>query len=125
MLKSLKQIVYVKIETNCLIVLNASSGKKVEARGDFSNQRLAVANFMQAEKLLRNAITKVCDKGLLSASPTVVIHQIYKNEGGLSEVELRVLNELGLGAGARQVTIWQGNSLTREQLQNGAYITSS
>ena len=40
---------------------------------------------------------------------------------GLSEVENRVLREIGLGAGAINVYIWQGHNLTSDDIKNEIY----
>lgn len=42
----------------------------------------------------------------------MVIQPMEKTNGGLSEVEERILRELAISAGARKVVIWVGNKLT-------------
>ena len=60
-------------------------------------------------------------KKFFAFSPIVIMHQIYKSEGGLSEVEQRVLRELGLDSGGREVHVWQGSRLSLQDLLNGKY----
>lgn len=64
---------------------------------------------------------EVYPKSFFRSNPIVVIHQIYNSEGGLCEIEDRILREAALGAGARQVFVWQGMPLTSTQLQNKEY----
>ena len=40
-----------------------------------------------------------------------MIHQLEKTEGGLTDIEDRVLRELALGAGAREVVIYLGDKI--------------
>jgi rod shape-determining protein MreB len=51
----------------------------------------------------------------------MVMHQLYLAEGGLCEIEDRILRELALGAGAREVFVWSGEPLTKEQLVGKVY----
>lgn len=37
-------------------------------------------------------------------------------EGGLSGIELRAIRELAFGAGARKVVIWEGKTLTDNEV---------
>lgn len=81
----------------------------------FTSQRLLVGNFSEAEKALSQGIQELLGGGLFKKSPTVVIHPMEKVEGGLCEVELKVFNELALGAGASKVIIHLGAELDKEQ----------
>lgn len=50
------------------------------------------------------------------------MHPMIKTEGGLCEVEERILKELGRTAGGKKIFIWLGTPLTREQLLSKKYI---
>ncbi|WP_299488585.1 rod shape-determining protein [Acaryochloris sp. IP29b_bin.137] len=76
----------------------------------FDHSRSFVANFTYAEKILRHLIRKLLSNPLIT-SPRVIMHQLEKNEGGLTEIEERVLRELALGAGAREVIVFQGSKI--------------
>lgn len=39
------------------------------------------------------------------------MHQLEKTEGGLTSIEDRILRELALGAGAREVVIYLGDKI--------------
>jgi rod shape-determining protein MreB and related proteins len=77
---------------------------------------LAIGQFQIAEKLLANGLNDLCPNKFFSVSPIIVMHQLHLAEGGLSEIEERVLKELALGVGARKVHVWQGLPLTKEQV---------
>jgi hypothetical protein len=47
----------------------------------------------------------------------MLILPMEKTEGGLSQVEERVLQELALGAGARRALVWVGQELSDQELR--------
>jgi rod shape-determining protein MreB len=73
----------------------------------FKHSRSFVADFMCAEKILQHAIYTMHNSKIRPA-PRVIIHQLEKTDGGLTDIEERVLRELALGAGAREVVIYLG-----------------
>lgn len=123
----LNPIIYARVEQNCFDLLHAQSNTRYKAVSatPFASARLAVASFSVAESTLKAALPSVLPNGIFKFSATMVIHQVYLCEGGLSEVEERVMRELGYGAGARRVYVWQGQQLSVEQLLNKAYIIST
>lgn len=82
-------------------------GPHVKIENPFSHPRSFVANFGLAEKVLQYGIAQV-NTSKLPPSPRVVMHQLEKTEGGLTGIEDRVLRELALGAGAREVVVHIG-----------------
>ncbi len=87
------------------------TGVNVEVVNPFSHPRLMISNFTYAEKVLLHAIRSLFAARFFAPSPRVIIHQLEKNEGGLTEVEERVLRELALGAGAREVVVYSGSKV--------------
>lgn len=81
----------------------------VEVVNPFSHPRLLVANFQQAERVIKILVTKLCRKKLFSPSPRIVFQPMEKLEGGITDIEMRVYRELCLGAGAREVVIYLGS----------------
>ncbi|XQW85672.1 rod shape-determining protein [Thalassotalea piscium] len=73
----------------------------------FKHNRSFVADFMCAEKILQHGIYTMHNSKIKPA-PRVIIHQLEKTDGGLTDIEERVLRELALGAGAREVVIYLG-----------------
>ncbi len=116
-----ENVIYIQIEHDCFNFLHVQSNKSTKIYGKFSNGRLAIAHFKVAEKALKEGVYEVYPKSFFRSNPTVVIHQIYNSEGGLCEIEDRILREAALGAGARQVFVWQGTPLTSTQLQSKEY----
>lgn len=76
----------------------------------FSHPRSFVGDVRLAEKVLQHAVSKLHSKGF-RAAPRVVVHQLMKTEDGLTDIEVRVLRELALGAGAREVVIHLGGRI--------------
>lgn len=91
------------------------SGRELHLQADpaFSNQRLLVANFSAAQQLLQRCVDELLPKRFLRLSlpPQLLIQPLEHLEGGLSQVEERILLELGLGCGARKVRLHLGNEL--------------
>lgn len=78
----------------------------------FSHPRLLVSDFRNAERVLRHAIREVHPAQFVTPSPVVIMHPLEKLEGGLTDIECRVFRELALGAGARQVHLHVGDTLS-------------
>ena len=83
------------------------TGPDLKVQNPFSHTRSFVADFLLAEKVLQYGIFEI-HKSKIRPSPRVVMHQLEKTEGGLTGIEERVLRELALGAGAREVVIHLG-----------------
>ncbi len=65
---------------------------------------------MCAEKILQHGIYTM-HNSKIRPSPRVIVHQLEKTDGGLTDIEQRVLRELAVGAGAREVVIYLGNKI--------------
>ena len=88
----------------------------------FAHPRSLVSDFTLAELVLKAFVRRVFgSKRLFLPSPTSVIHPLGEHAGGLTQVELRALRELALGAGAASVKVWQGPTLTDAQLLSGEF----
>lgn len=79
----------------------------------FKHNRSFISDFMCAEKILQHAIYSM-NTSKIRPSPRVIIHQLEKTEGGLTDIEERVLRELALGAGAREVVIYLGGKINTQ-----------
>ncbi|QYK10861.1 rod shape-determining protein [Shewanella mangrovisoli] len=88
-------------------------GEGVRLVNPFSHPRMFVASFELAEKLLQYGISQLHTSGF-RATPRVIVHQLEKTEGGLTDIEDRVLRELAMGAGAREVVIYLGPRLNTD-----------
>ena len=117
-----QQIIYLEVLQNRVLITDCESEQHFEVLGDFSNQRLAIAHFAACEAKLSQAIGQIKRKSILHTF-TFVMHQQAHNEGGLCEVEERILMELGSGLGARKVIVWQGQPLSLEALKQRKFET--
>jgi rod shape-determining protein MreB len=118
-----------------LVGLSDSDPPKIEAVGasakvlsrcvnPFSHPRVLVSDYIIAERLLLHAFKTVSGKFWLRAAPVAVMHVTEDLEGGLTDMERRVLQELAEGVGARKVYIWEGRELTDEELRSGVHRQS-
>ncbi|WP_317932368.1 hypothetical protein [Halioxenophilus sp. WMMB6] len=111
---------YIKISINKFLIKNLSTGDDwitEHPAQPFTNDRLLVANFSVAEPVLRNLLKSCIGGMLLKKQARVLIQPLALVDGGLSEVEEKVLRELGLAAGAYKVVLHVGDELSNEQAQ--------
>jgi hypothetical protein len=110
-------LVYVRISTNVLSLKLIDSDRAVRlvAESPFSDKRMLVGNFTNAEALLKQGL-KQLRSSWLSLSPGVLMHPLENIDGGLNQIEERVYRELALGAGAHKVVVWSGAELTDAQV---------
>lgn len=87
----------------------------LEVVNPFAHPRMLIANFAKAEKVLAYAVKHICRGRLFTVSPRVVCQPMEKLEGGITDVEARAFRELCLGAGAREVVLYQGAPLVLAQ----------
>jgi rod shape-determining protein MreB len=106
--------VYVRIWRNRLETRCIESGEVVTSASgeEFSTDRLLVGRFKVAEQRLRDAFGKVLPGRFIRPSVFALMHPVEMVEGGLSEVEERVLLELAASAGARRYATHVGAELS-------------
>jgi rod shape-determining protein MreB len=123
MLKIFDQVVYVQLKKNAFNVYHVQKDKSLEVQAStpFSTDRLAIGNFAPALETLKKALVQISPKSLFRVSPKLIMHQLYPVDDELSQVEERVLRELAVFAGSRQIYIWSGNPLSKEQLLGKVY----
>jgi rod shape-determining protein MreB and related proteins len=104
---------YVQISVDRIEVRNVRSGRSYVEVADpgFSTPRLLIGQFTLAQELLRRVVA-----GALGWWPfrlrRFVMHPLERIEGGLSQIEERVLLELAAAAGSRRTVVWIGESLS-------------
>ncbi len=81
------------------------SGSNITVLNPFDHKRWFVGDFACAEKVLQYAVREVLGHNKFVLSPRIVMHQLEKVDGGLTDIEERVLKELAMGAGAREVLV--------------------
>ncbi|MBI4996096.1 MAG: rod shape-determining protein [Rhodocyclales bacterium] len=87
----------------------------------FAHPRSLVSDFTAAEQLLKAFMAKLQTPGIFAVAPSVVMHPLGDPEGGFTQIEVRAIQELALGAGARAVKVWQGRPLTDHELMTGQF----
>lgn len=111
----MRPTLYLKLSCNQMQLRHLQSGRELLLPADppFSNQRLLVADFAAAQHLLQRGIKTLLPMRFmrLSRPPQLLIQPLEHLEGGLSQVEERILLELGLGCGARKVRLHLGAEL--------------
>jgi hypothetical protein len=117
--KLLANTAYVRVKRNQFRVRHLESGTEAtfEAQPPFTTTRLLIGQFLEAEGVLKRALKQVSRGGILAVSPQVVIQPLEMLEGGLSEVEERILKEIAIGAGASQVVVWVGRELNDAEVK--------
>ncbi|MFE8073461.1 hypothetical protein QQM79_20585 [Marinobacteraceae bacterium S3BR75-40.1] len=118
MIKLFEEKLYVKVSRNRFEIMKVSGEPAVEIVSSpepFSTSRLLIGEFVRAEHELQQGIQKLLPKKLIKRRPKVLMHPIEMTEGGLSEVEVKVLREVAFGAGAYKVELWEGEELSPQQ----------
>jgi hypothetical protein len=114
----MRPTLYLKLSCNQMHLTHLQSGRELRLQADppFSSQRLLVADFAAAQRLLQRGIDKILPKRFLRLSqpPQLLMQPLERLEGGLSQVEERILLELGLGCGARKVRLHLGSELDND-----------
>lgn len=109
---------YVKVRKDVLEAKNLSfdeGWQTMHPPQPFTTERLLVGKFSVAEPALTHLITTVAPRSFIKQSIRVVLQPMECIEGGLSEVEERLLKELALSAGAFKVVIHTGPELSDQQ----------
>lgn len=114
----LSNTVYIRIKRNQFRIRHIDSGIEttVQSETPFTTVRMLVGEYTAAEKTLKAALKQVA-KSWLQLPPHVVIHPLEMIEGGLSQIEDRILHELAIGAGASKVVVWIGSELSDSEVK--------
>lgn len=108
--------IYVQVFANSFVARNIDSGVVQETQRDqqFASPRMLIADFTTAQHQLKELVKSV-RRGL--RSPEILIHPMERIEGGVTQIEYRVFEELGSGAGASRVGVYTGFSLSGEDVR--------
>jgi rod shape-determining protein MreB len=82
----------------------------------FAHPRSLVSDFTVGELLVKAFVRRALGQSLIKLAPLIVMHPLGEPEGGFTQIENRVFRELGLGAGAAEVIVWHGATLTDEEI---------
>jgi rod shape-determining protein MreB len=86
----------------------------------FTHPRTLISDFTVAEQVVKHFVQKASKAagGIFRPSPIVVLHPLVDPEGGFTQIELRAMREMAMGAGARKVIIWIGRELSNDELSS-------
>lgn len=113
---SKKNRYYIKLYVNRIEIEDLVNKKSISenSQTEFNNQRLLVADFMKAETFIKNVFK---NNKLTTKNSVGIIQQIEMSEGGLSDIEKRILQELFTGVGINEIYIDESlANLTEKQL---------
>lgn len=97
-------------------------GPGIEVVNPFAHPRTLLSDFSVAEKLLQEVFKAMSKSSLMPTSPAVIMHPLEKLDGGLTQIEVRAMRELALGAGARDVLVREGAELPAQDIDFAALL---
>ena len=113
---------YVQVLENKFIIQVLDNNESREIflpEKNFTTKRLLVGDFSAAQDCLSKAIKRLAPKKLFTRkTAAVVMHPMEMYEGGLSEAEERILNELAFSSGAIKVALHTGATLTAKEAKH-------
>ena len=89
----------------------------LELHNGFLHPRTIIADFTIAERTLQYFLNQVSSNTFIRPAPVLILHVTDEWEGGLTGIEVRALQELATGAGARESHIWTGRELTDQEIR--------
>jgi len=110
--------VYIRVFKNKFHLRHIESKNEITVYPEtpFTTERLIIGQFKNAEETLIEGIKQLYKKKWFSPSPKILIQQMEMNEGGLSDVENRILKEVAFVAGARAVLVGSGKELNDNEV---------
>ena len=94
----------------------AAAGGNAELVNPFKHPRTLISDFTTAELVLKGLLKKLFEGRLFVAAPVIVLHPRVDPDGGFTQIEIRALHELAMGAGASKVVVWHGRELGKDEL---------
>lgn len=93
----------------------------VQIINPFVHPRTLLADFTLAQQVVKVFLKRLLRSSIFMPSPRLVMHPLGEHAGGLTQIEIRALHELALGAGASEAAVWQGRALTDAELLAWAF----
>ena len=94
---------------------------EIEVVNGFNHPRVIIDDFTVAEKTIVYFLSQISDNKIIRPNPGVILHVTEELEGGLTQIEIRALQELAAGAGASKVSVWDGRELSDKEIAEGKY----
>ncbi|GGP74680.1 hypothetical protein [Shewanella ulleungensis] len=95
----------VDVYSNKMVLSSEGRSMTFYAKEPFTTTRLLIGKFFVAESFLKNALKEFGAISFFKRAPKITIQPHEFLEGGLSDIEDRVLREIALGAGAREAHV--------------------
>ncbi|MGB6136004.1 MAG: hypothetical protein WBG74_05440 [Shewanella sp.] len=95
----------VDVYSNKMVLSSEGRSMTFHSKEPFTTTRLLIGKFYVAEECLKNAVKEFGAIGFFKRAPKIIIQPHEYLEGGLSDVEDRILREIALGAGAREAHV--------------------
>lgn len=95
---------------------SAKAAQPVDLINPFAHPRSLLSDFTVAEQILKGLVKKILAGRIFVPSPVIVMHPKVNPEGGFTQIEIRALHELAIGAGARQAVVWEGRDLRDDEV---------
>ena len=115
-------MIYIRIRKNTLLVREVGDTLDEIATAQFTTSRLLVGEFQIAVAALKTLGVKIKKRHNWWKNPfnSIVIHPLEMSEGGLSEIEQRIYNELVVSSfnGVKKIKIWIGDELNEQELHD-------
>ncbi len=110
---------YVRVRKNQFRIrsLESMAEATFDAQPPFTTARLLIGQFKAAESVLKRAVKEMSKGGIFTVSPQVLVQPLEMLDGGLSEIEERVLKEVAMSAGASKVVVWVGRELSDAEVR--------
>jgi hypothetical protein len=108
-----KRTLYVQVRENRFDIRNVGDGHSFHATASppFSHARMLVGDFTAAQVCLTKLAAQARGTGF-ALKTEMLMHPMEKLEGGLTQLETRLFEELAAGAGASRVVVWVGPQLS-------------
>lgn len=95
----------------------ASADRPLRIVNPFAHPRSLIGDFTLGTQVLKGFLRRLYPLRFVPRRPVLVLHPRVDPEGGFTDVEIRALREMGLGAGASSVYLWQGRELLERELR--------
>lgn len=97
------------------------SEASVQITNPFAHPRSMISDFTVGEQTLKAFVRRVMGNSFFTPAPKLVMHLLGDPAGGFTQVEIRAFREMALGAGASEVTMWRGRTLSDQELLAGQF----
>jgi hypothetical protein len=116
----IKATVYVKIRKNQFDMKYVEENKETSltAFPPFTTQRLLVGEYAAAEHLFKKGVKELIGAVWIPPMFRIVMHPLEMTEGGLSQVEDRVLQQLASSMQPRKIKVHVGDELSNDDALN-------